>query len=95
MKPYTTDAAAILGCEPRRGRPAGELTFRRLQVLTVVVAARQEGRSPTFGYIARVCGLHSYRHARRIVRDLERHGLLSMAENLPTERENTIGRRVA
>jgi hypothetical protein len=60
----------------QRGRPAGVLTQRRVQVLTIVLAARQQGQAISYGRISRVCGLHSWRHAKRIVRDLERHGIL-------------------
>jgi len=67
-----------------RGRPAGVLTWRRQQVLVCILAARQQGQDISYSRIARLCGLHSYRHARRIVRDLERHGLLIDAEKIST-----------
>ncbi len=60
----------------KRGRPAGCLTRRRQQVLLCILAARSQGETISYGRISRVCGLHNWRHAKRIVRDLERHGIV-------------------
>ena len=54
-----------------KGRPRNAMTQRRQQVLAVIVAS---DTVPSWSEIARRCGLHDYRSARRIAHDLERMG---------------------
>ncbi|MFD1104594.1 hypothetical protein [Sphingobium olei] len=59
-----------------RGRPAGQLTHRRQQVLAELVERAQgENRLPK-REIMRRCGLHDYSSLLRIERDLKRMGHL-------------------
>ena len=59
-----------------RGRPSGQMTHRRRQVLEEYIDAAQEGRRISWAELARRTGLHSYNDARRIIRDLERIGAI-------------------
>lgn len=59
-----------------RGRPRGQMTHRRRQVLEELIDAAQEGRRISWAEVARRTGLHSYNDARRIARDLERIGAI-------------------
>lgn len=59
-----------------RGRPSGQMTHRRRQVLEEYIDAAQEGRRISLAQLARRCGLHDYRDARRIVTDLKRLGAI-------------------
>jgi hypothetical protein len=60
----------------QRGRPAGQMTHRRRQVLEALTQAACEGERITLARLARRCGLYDYRHARRVVGDLRRIGAL-------------------
>jgi hypothetical protein len=60
----------------QRGRPAGQMTHRRRQVLEAYADATAEGRRISWAELARKTGLHSYNDARRIVRDLHRLGAI-------------------
>lgn len=53
-----------------RGRPKGQLTARRKQVLEELCLSAQRGERVTMAELARRCGLYDYRHARRIVKEL-------------------------
>jgi predicted ArsR family transcriptional regulator len=55
-------------------RPRNAMTRRRQQVLIII--CETEGRV-SLSEVARRCGLHSHRDARRIVRDLNKMGLMS------------------
>jgi hypothetical protein len=55
-----------------RGRPRGQMTHRRRQVLKALADASAQGERLSFANIARRCGLYDYREARRIVNDLRR-----------------------
>lgn len=59
-----------------RGRPPGQMTHRRRQVLEEYIDAAQDGERISLARIARRCGLHDYRDARRIVTDLKRLGAI-------------------
>lgn len=58
-----------------RGRPAGQMTRRRQQMLAAYQQAASEGQPIRLARMARECGLHSYNDARRILTDLKRLGL--------------------
>jgi DNA-binding IscR family transcriptional regulator len=58
-----------------RGRPAGQMTHRRRQVLDAMTMAAAQGEPISFARLARRCGLYDYREARRIVADLRKLGL--------------------
>lgn len=59
-----------------RGRPKLAMTERRRQVLACVQAYRNRDLLVSLSRIARDCGLHDYRDARRIVGDLRNMGAL-------------------
>lgn len=59
-----------------RGRPSGQMTHRRRQVLEEYIDAAQCGERISLAQIARRCGLYDYREARRIVSDLKGMGEL-------------------
>lgn len=59
-----------------RGRPPGQMTHRRRQVLEEYIDAAQEGRRISWAELARRTGLYDYREARRIVSDLKGMGAL-------------------
>jgi DNA-binding IclR family transcriptional regulator len=52
------------------------MTRTRRRVLEELAAAAANGEELRLAELARRCGLHSYRDARRTKRDLERLGLL-------------------
>jgi hypothetical protein len=58
----------------QRGRPAGQMTHRRRQVLEALTQAACEGERITMATLARRCGLCDYREAARIARDLRKMG---------------------
>lgn len=53
-----------------RGRPAGQMTHRRRQVLAEYQAMAARGERVRLAELARRCGLYDYRDARRILNDL-------------------------
>jgi alkylated DNA nucleotide flippase Atl1 len=55
-----------------RGRPTGQMTHRRRQVLRCLIMAKAEGQRVTYAEIARRCGLCDYREARRVVADMRK-----------------------
>lgn len=57
-----------------RGRPLGQMTHRRRQVLDEMTRAANRGERITLAALARRCGLYDYRHARRILNDLREIG---------------------
>ena len=57
-----------------RGRPTGQMTHRRRQVLNEMTVAVSKGEPITLARLARRCGLYDYREARRIVADLRKLG---------------------
>lgn len=59
-----------------RGRPAGQMTHRRQQILAEYADAAARGDRLSLAQLARRCGLHDYRDARRIVTDLKRLGAI-------------------
>lgn len=59
-----------------RGRPKLVMTRRRRQVLEQFADMAADGGRVSLANIARRCGLHSYRNARRIVSDLKEMGAL-------------------
>jgi len=59
-----------------RGRPAGLMTHRRRQVLEQITAAVSSGERVTLARLARGCGLHDYRDARRVMTDLKKMGAI-------------------
>lgn len=63
-----------------RGRPAGQMTFRRQQVLERYVDLVQSGERISVAQLSRECGLYDYRDARRILGDLERLELIPRAQ---------------
>jgi hypothetical protein len=58
-----------------RGRPRGQMTHRRRQVLAEYANAAQNGERISWAELARRTGLHSYSDARRIILDLRKMGL--------------------
>lgn len=60
----------------KRGRPPGQMTHRRRQVLGEMIEAALRGERLTAAALARRCGLCDYREAGRIVRDLHIMGRL-------------------
>lgn len=62
----------------KRGRPAGQMTHRRQQVLDELIRRAVEDRAPpSWSELARRCGLYDYRAAKRIARELQTMGKLS------------------
>ena len=59
-----------------RGRPSGQMTHNRQRIFEEYVAASLRGNPPTLAELARRCGLHDYRDARRIVSDLRKMRLI-------------------
>lgn len=59
-----------------RGRPSGQMTHRRRQVLEEYIDAAQDGERISLARLARRCGLYDYREARRIVADLQKIGVI-------------------
>ena len=55
-----------------RGRPTGQMTQRRRQVLQTYAEMVSEGERVRLAELARRCGLYSYREARRTLNDLKR-----------------------
>lgn len=60
----------------RKGRPKGQMTPRRSQVLDCIEHYRTRGVYVSLSRIARECGLTDYRNARRIVTDLQQIGAI-------------------
>lgn len=60
-----------------RGRPPGQMTRRRQQVLQVYQERIENGERVSLAELARKCGLWDYRKARRIVDDLRRMGRIA------------------
>lgn len=61
-----------------RGRPKLTMTHRRQQVLQAYADGIAQGDRPSWASLARRCGLHSYNDARRIIRDLQQMGQISI-----------------
>ncbi len=59
-----------------RGRPSGQMTHRRRQILAEYAEAAKRGECLSWAELARRTGLHSYNDARRIVQDLKRIGAI-------------------
>ncbi len=59
----------------RRGRPAGQMTARRRQILAACEDMTRRGEPISASRLARICGLYDYRDARRILRDLRQMGI--------------------
>lgn len=60
-----------------RGRPAGQMTQRRQQVLTHYADMITTGEKVKLAELARRCNLCDYREARRIVGELKRYGAMA------------------
>lgn len=60
-----------------RGRPAGQMTTRRRQVLAECEEQLRSGGRIMIARLVRVCGLADRSAAYRIVRDLKRLGRLA------------------
>lgn len=60
-----------------RGRPIGQMTQRRKQVLEAYTEAAASGERISLSRLARECGLYDYRKARRVLNDLRRLGAVS------------------
>ncbi len=60
-----------------RGRPAGQMTTRRRQVLAAYKEQAQAGARVSIARLVRECHLHDRSSALRIVRDLKRLGQLA------------------
>lgn len=64
-----------------RGRPIGQMTFRRRQVLEKYVDLTQAGERVSVSRLSRECGFFDYRNAKRVLRDLQSMGkIVSFAE---------------
>jgi len=61
-----------------RGRPSGQMTHRRRQVLEAFADAAAHGERISWAALARRCGLYDYREARRIACDLRALGIISI-----------------
>lgn len=59
-----------------RGRPSGQMTHRRRQVLEAFADAAANGERVSWASLARRCGLYDYRDARRIAGELQRMGAI-------------------
>ena len=59
-----------------RGRPAGQMTRNRQRVFEEYVLAALRGEHISLATIARRCGLHDYRKARKVVADLRKMKLI-------------------
>lgn len=60
-----------------RGRPPGQMTHRRRQVLAEYLDAATRGERISWAELARRCGLHSYNDARRVIVDLKNIGAVN------------------
>jgi hypothetical protein len=63
----------------KRGRPTGQITHRRRQVLDYLIDRAAEGERITLGRLVRSCGLYDRSAAKRILRDLRKMGAVSAA----------------
>ena len=61
----------------RRGRPSGQMTTRRKQVLERYEQAIQAGERINLSRMARETGMFDYRKARRVVQDLRGMGAIA------------------
>ena len=59
-----------------RGRPAGQMTQRRQQVLAAYSEAMKRGEPIRLARLARECGLHDRQKLNRVLRDLRGMGAL-------------------
>lgn len=66
--------------EPKRGRPPFTMTHRRRQILNEIAQAVSRGERVTLASLARRCGLHDYRNARRVMKDLQQMGMIDIQE---------------
>lgn len=57
-----------------RGRPTGQMTQRRRQILELYMQAVEAGEGINYARMARQTGMFDYRKARRVVSDLKRIG---------------------
>lgn len=57
-----------------RGPPRYSMTHRRRQVLLELADLAKSGQRVRLAELARRCGLHDYRSARRILNDLKAMG---------------------
>jgi hypothetical protein len=57
-----------------RGRPTGQMTFRRRQVLEKYNDMVFAGESVSISRLSRECGFFDYRNAKRVLRDLQSMG---------------------
>jgi hypothetical protein len=60
----------------RTGRPSGQMTQRRRQVLEAYADAAADGQRISWAALARRCGLYDYRDAKRIASELQRMGAI-------------------
>lgn len=60
-----------------RGRPAGQMTHRRQQVLSAYADMIASGQEVRLAELARRCGLWGYSDARRVLEDLKRMGAVA------------------
>lgn len=61
----------------RRGRPPGQMTRRRQQVLQAYSERVEQGERVSLAELARKCTLGHYRNARRVLNDLRRMGKIA------------------
>jgi len=59
-----------------RGRPAGQMTHRRRQVLSEYRAMAERGERIRLAELARRCGIADYRNAKRIMREMRELALI-------------------
>ena len=60
-----------------RGRPAGQMTRRRRQVLDYVLARQRQGEPVLIGPMVRTCKLVDRSSAKRILKELRDYGFIS------------------
>lgn len=61
-----------------RGRPTGQMTHNRRAILREMAEASERGERISLAELARRCGLHDYRKARRTLDDIRRYGLAAV-----------------
>lgn len=60
-----------------RGRPAGQMTHRRRQVLEAYQSAAERGEHISLSRMARECGFSDYRNVKRVLRELRQMSIVA------------------
>ena len=67
---------ALAEMAKKQGRPKGRITFLRAMAIHHHKITTGSGEEPSLAAVARFCGLHDYREARRVLNDLKEMGLI-------------------